>query len=455
MTVRSAFLNPTFKTCLIVSCLLLSGCSGWGSDEDKKPLEGTRISLFELESKSGEGTAASKDGSTNAADTGLSLPDIWSNQFWPQAGGYANHAMGHVALTTGQPKRQWSSSIGDGATSDLPLTAQPVIAEGKIFTLDTDATVRAFDRTSGKRLWSVDVKPEGEDDPVIGGGLAFSGGRLFVTAGFNELVTLNPSDGKLLWRKKINDAARGAPTAMPAQVFVITVANETIALKADDGTVQWNHQGLGETTGLLGASSPAANRDTVIPAYSSGEVYALRADNGAELWSDTISPLARMGKGSSFTDIRALPVVDKGLVIGISYGGRMAALEERTGNRIWEAQIAGSQTPWIVGNRVFVVTLDAEVQSYDITNGNRLWSQSLPRYKNPEDMKGPLVWYGPVLASNRLWVFASNGDVRILDPKDGTIQSQWSLGDDVAAAPVVAGETLYVLSTDGTLSAWK
>lgn len=439
-------------TCVAAS-LFLTACGMFEGDEDAPPLEGQRISLFDLEQSASGGSATSP--AISGPDSEMQLPAQWRNEFWPQAGGYANHAMAHVALNTEGLKKVWSSSIGSGSSRDLPLSAQPVIADGRIFAMDTDADVRAMDAATGKAIWTTGAKPEKEDDPVIGGGLAYSGGRLFVTAGFNEVLALNPADGSELWRTKIEGTVRSAPSAMPDRVFVVTVDNKTVALDAASGKEVWTHQGLSETTGLLGAASPAANRNIVLPAYSSGEVYALQVETGTTLWSDTIAPMARAGSGVVFSDIRGLPVIDRGLVVAISYGGRIAAIDERTGERRWEAAIAGAQAPFVSGNRVFLVSADSVVYSLDLGSGKTLWKTELPRYSDPENLEGALVWYGPVLGGNRLILFSSNGLARDIDPKTGSIIREWETGQNVVAPPSVASETLYLLSASGTLSAWK
>jgi outer membrane protein assembly factor BamB len=440
------FLHPFFAA--LFCTLLLSGCGTFsGKDEDAAPLEGERISLFDLDQ--------SKESIVEPASSEAQIPKIWRNEFWPQAGGYANHAMSHVALSADPLRKKWSSDIGAGSSKNLPLYSQPIIADGRVFTVDTDSEIRAFDAARGKSLWSFDAKPEGEDDPVIGGGVAFSGGRLFASTGFNEVVALNPSNGTLLWRKKVEGAVRSAPTAMPDRVYVVTVDNKTIALDAAKGDEIWSHQGLSETAGLLGTASPAANRDIVLPAYSSGEVYALQAETGTTLWSDSVAPMARAGTGISFADIRGLPVIDRGLVVAISYAGRIAAIDEHTGERRWNAAIAGTQTPFVSGNRVYVVSASGIVYALDLTNGKTVWKTQLPRYNDPESLKGQITWFGPVLAGGRLLLFSSNGMARDLDPQTGKITREWETDEDVISPPSIANETLYLLSADGTLSAWK
>ena len=39
----------------------------------------------------------------------------------------------------------WRTSIGEGSPGEGQLLARPVIADGRVFTMDGEATIRAFD----------------------------------------------------------------------------------------------------------------------------------------------------------------------------------------------------------------------------------------------------------------------------------------------------------------------
>lgn len=395
----------------------------------------------------------------NVADAaviaGFIKPPVWENEFWPQAGGYANHAMQNLAFTSGAPKKIWSTGIGAGSSKQLPLTALPVVVDEKVFTLDAKSTVRAFDVATGKELWSRSIIKESEKEPVIGGGLAFSGGQLYATNGFNEVMAIDPFDGSVAWRTGLNGPARGAPSAVPGKVFVTTLDNRLIALNAEDGKILWDHQGLTASAGLLGSASPAANREIVVPAYSSGEVYALRMENGSAVWADNLTPARRADAEGGLTDIRALPVLDKGLVIAISYADKMVAIDERTGERVWEQPIGGAQTPWVAGNRIFVIDKGMKLYALDRANGAVVWKAELPAYRKPKDRKGAIDWFGPVFAGDRLMVFSSEGEVRNFDPATGEKDGDWKVGSDLVGPPSIAGGRMYLLSTNGNLSVWQ
>ena len=434
----------------ILTCMTLASCSSIGGmfDDEKPALEGERISVLELQ-KSLEPDSAGNKGEA------LIAPPAWQNEFWPQAGGYPNHSMQHLALGESPLAELWNSDIGDGATDEIPLTAQPIIVDGRIFTLDTDSNLTAFDITSGKQLWRTDVRDEQEDEPVIGGGIGFSNAVLYVTAGYDEIFAIAPSSGEIIWRKDMPAAIRAAPTIMDERVFVLTMDNRLLALDARDGSLLWEHIGLSESAGLIGAASPAANRDIVVPAFSSGELTALRVENGSLAWSDNLSNVRRMGGLESLSDIKALPVIDKGLVIAISFSGRLVAIDERTGTRVWQREIGGSQTPWIAGNHVFVISSNNELVALSRDTGSIHWVSELPKFEDPEDKDGKIIWYGPVMAGNRLILAGSHGRIIEVEPETGNALKELDLDTNISIAPIVAGGTLYILSDNGRLTAWQ
>lgn len=448
MTMRQTILQS--KTSLFLTAcaaLALQGCGG--SSTDKAPLAGERISILELQRNLEPDSAALEA-------QGFIAPQAWTNEFWPQNGGYPNHAMQQMALNEGPLKQIWSSKIGKGAQATLPLVAQPVLVDGRIFTIDTASNLRAFDSKTGKELWEREIAPESEeDDPVISGGMAYSQGRLYVTNGFNELLVIDPPSGKIIWRKSLPSPSRAAPTIMDQRLFVVTIDNRLMAFSVEDGTLLWEFAGLAETAGLVGAASPAANREIVIPAFSSGELFALRVENGSVAWADNLSSTRRIGNLAALSDIRGLPVMDKGMVFAISYGGRLVAIDERTGTRVWQREIGGSETPWVAGNHLFVISSQGELVGMGRDDGVIRWVTALPRFENAEKRKNPIIWTGPVLAGGRLIAAGSNGHVIEANPDTGAVIRQWKAHGPITISPIVAGNTLYLLSDKGVLAAYQ
>ncbi len=440
---KTSLLSALLCSTLLTAC----GIGDWlGDKKERPPLPGERISVlnFEKDLRPDESAPATPFNAGEMAQSG-----------WPQAGGDPSHMMPNLAFTTKQAQKIWSAHIGEGAKKNLPLTAQPVIAGKSIFTLDTEAQLASFDIDTGKRRWSVDVSDPEENDPVISGGIATDSGFVYVTAGYDEIVCVDGQNGQVKWRSKLSSPSRAAPTISGGRVFVTTLSNSILAFEASTGTVLWEFAGLGQSTGLMGAASPAAKDDIVIPAFSSGEIYALRAGNGSVAWSDNLSGGLKLGGISALSDVRGLPVIDQNVVYAISFGGKMVAVDMLTGARVWQKDISGSKTPWVASNRVFVISSEGQIISLDKSNGAVLWVSQLARFENREKRTGPITWSGPLLAGGRLMAFSSDGRIAEINPDNGTLVREWRNGESMSLSPIIAGGTLYVLSNDGDLIAYR
>jgi outer membrane protein assembly factor BamB len=439
----------TFKhyAALLLMTAGLAGCGGnWFGEPEKPPLEGERISVLDYE--------RDLRPDENAKISAFEMPAAQQNVSWPQAGGQPHHAMGNLALA-GNLERAWSADIGDGSRSKLPLTAQPIVLGKSIFTLDTSANLSSFATDDGKRRWSINVRDNDEKDSVISGGIAAEGDTIYVAAGYDEVVAVDAVKGEIKWRAPLNSPSRAAPSVSNGRVFVTTLNNTLYAFDTTNGEVLWEFAGMGRSTGLVGAASPALSGEFVVPAFSSGEIYALRANNGSIAWSDNLSNTLRLGGLTALSDIRGLPVIENNTAYAVSFGGKMAAIDMTTGARVWQRDIASAKTPWVVGNRVFLISTNGQIVSLDKKTGSVVWVSQLARFKDTADKTGAIFWTGPILAGDRLFAFSSDGRVAEVHPEQGTLIREWSSRSDVRISPVIAGGTLYILGEDGTLSAYR
>ncbi|HZS84091.1 MAG TPA: PQQ-binding-like beta-propeller repeat protein [Stellaceae bacterium] len=434
---------------LFLAMLALAGCDTLddliGAAPHKTPLPGERISVLSLDKR--------LEPDPELAQLVIRLPRPIANSEWPDPGGYPNHAMQHLALGD-DVKVEWTASIGDGSSRYGRILAPPVVGGDRIFTLDSGSTVSAFERKTGRRVWDVDVAPE-DAGKASGGGVAYADGRVFVGTGYAQVVALDAATGKEVWRQNVMAPLRSAPTVADGRVFAVTVDNQLDVLSAADGHQLWTQSGTPETAGLLGGASPAVEGDVVVVAYSSGELFALRVENGRQLWSDNLALTRRTDAISALADIRGRPVIDRGSVYAISHSGRMVAIDLRTGERTWEQDIGGTETPWVAGDFIYLVTNDSELICLTRRDGRVRWVAELPRYENPEKKKGPMTWSGPVLAGDRLVIVASDGEALSYSPYTGEALGRVELPDGAYVTPILADKTLYFLTDDADLVAMR
>jgi outer membrane protein assembly factor BamB len=427
---------------------LLSGCGVFnGSRRPTTPTVGERISVLARE--------GSVEVDPALAAIPVSVPAPVVNSEWAQPGGNASKSMGHVALGD-TLARAWTVSIGQGSGTSARLTAEPVVAEGRVYTIDTRANVRALSAENGGTIWSTQVR--GENSPseaLYGGGVSYEAGRIYATNGAGDVAALDAATGAVIWRVKPGGPLRGAPTVANDNVYVISQDNQLYALNAANGEQRWAGSGSFEQAGVFGSSAPAFAQSTLVAGFSSGELTAYRYENGQVVWQDALARTGVSTQVGTISDIDADPVIDQGRVFAIGQGGRMVAVELITGQRAWEINIAGLSTPWVAGDWVFVVTDQAQLIAISRAAGRIRWISQLTRYRDAEDRRGAIFWRGPVLAGNRLILTSSIGTVAYVNPVDGAVLSTQEMRTPISLPPIVANNTLYILDDTGRLTAWR
>lgn len=467
----------------VVAAALLSGCStlsainpfdgGDGPDQGDVAGSERRISILELNDTLRVGGSVTPDQ--------IVLPPAYVNTDWPQVGGNVAHVVQHTGAS-GPLQKIWSKDVGDGSDRKGFIAAPPIVADGIIYVFDADSTVRAFNEGSGSRIWDFKVEisesertrtkgtsiidrirdPQsfldgsGRDKDGVGGGLAYDNGVLYVSSGLGVLTALDAKTGAEIWRKGIRVPLHSAPTVADGRVYAITDDNEIMAFDANDnGAILWTYQGIVETARMLTVPAPAVQNEVVIAPFSSGEVVALRAQNGGVLWQDALASSTRLTPLAALNDIAFGPVIADGYVIATAQSGVMTAFDFRTGQRVWSQPAGSIGMPWVAGDFVFTVTTDSKVAALSKIDGSVIWLQQLETFKNPQKRKGRIVWSGPVLAGERLVVASSRGRMMILNPYDGSIIEERKIGDAVMVPPIIANETVYLLNDKAKLIALR
>lgn len=381
-----------------------------------------------------------------------------ANADWTHRAGSATRSMPHLALGSA-PQRVWAASIGTGSSRRARLSVAPVVAGGTLFAMDARNRLTALSAASGGALWSFDVTPAGESaDAASGGGLAVGDGKLFVTTGFGELIALNPATGAVLWRQRFDGPVSGAPAVMGGTVYVAGRDATGWAVNAADGKLKWVNSGVRQSAGLLGGIAPAVTDRLVLMPTSAGQVLALDRAKGDPVWQGAVAG-QRAGRAAAFiADLTGDPVVSGGRVYVGSAAGRTAAFRADTGESLWEAREGAMGPVWPVGNAVYLVSDDGRLVRLDAATGETIWATPLGHFTRdtPRRQLSATAHYGPVLAGGRLVVASSDGLVRFIAPDSGAIVGMLDLpGGGAAAAPAVAGGTLFVVTTNGQVQAFR
>ena len=372
----------------------------------------------------------------------------------PQPGVTPTHVLGHPALPD-SVTRAWDVEIGEGSGYRQKILAQPVVSGGRVFVMDSDGAISAYDVRSGGRLWRVGTKAKGNRSTNVGGGVAVDGSVLYATTGRGEAMALDPASGKITWRVLLGTAARSAPTVADGRLYVTTLDNQMIALALDDGHKIWGYQAADPATSVLGLPAPAFSDGLLLGGFGGGDLIALRAVSGAVVWTDSLGSARGRNSLLDLSSVHAMPVIAGTTAIAVSLGGLMLGLDLRSGRRLWERDVAASETPCVAGGWVFVLTTDQTLAALAVADGRVAWTTQLPVWARPDKKRDPIEWLGPVLAGDRLLVVGSNETAMSVSPYTGEILGQIKLSGKASVAPVVAGGTVFVVTDDGRMIALR
>lgn len=424
----------------LAAVLALAAC------ESELVLEGERLDV--------RGEPIAVETPNRAAPISLSQPVNIAE--WTHRNGALGQPVAHPALRENLA-RVWSAPIGQGTGTRHRITAMPVAAGGRIYTLDSRAMVTATS-TSGETLWQRDLRPDwARRDSASGGGLAVAGGRLYVASAFGQLVALDAATGADVWTQRFDAPVTGAPTVVGNRLYVMSTDSTAWAMDTENGRLLWESRGAPAPSSIVGGASPAVAQGMLVLPYPSGDLAGLMQQDGIELWRKRVAG-SRPGRAyAGIRDITADPVVVGDTVFVGNHSGRVMALALRGGETRWTAREAAMGPVWVAGGSVFLISDEGRLVRLDASSGETIWAVRLPHFvaRRDRDRTEIVAHHGPILAGGRVIVASGDGALRSHDPVSGELVSSVEIPRGAATAPIVVDGTLYVVSNDGMLHAFR
>lgn len=455
---KTAFLTVRTRVALGLGAILaLAAC------DREEILEGERFGTrIPLEATANLGDPdADPDAVALAAVTAdeprdISLPAPERVDAWTQRSFNTSNRLPHLALSAA-PVPVWTADIGSGNSRRERITADPVAADGRVFTLDSDTVLQATSLGNGAPLWATSLVPTFDrGGGISGGNLAVAGDTLYATTAYGELIALDPTTGGIRWRQRLG-VNLGAPTISGDRIYVVADDGEAWSVNTDDGTLRWSIP-VGEAAAVLsGGASPAISSRHVILPFPSGEVQAVLPQTGARIWGTFVAG-GRLGVPySTINDITADPIVVGNRIYIGNQSGRVVSLDAQTGATNWAAR-EGAYSPMVVaGDSVFFVSDRNELIRLDAGTGERVWGTELPLYEARRERRRKAVFthYGPILAGGQLIVPSGDGEIRLFSPETGVQTGSLEIRGGATANPIVVNDTLLIVSEDGRLHAYR
>lgn len=326
----------------------------------------------------------------------------------------------------------WTNRIGEVS---FPLVVN--VTGNQLAVAASDGTVAMLDAATGRDLWRAGV------GAPIAAGVGSDGKVAAVVTRANEVVAL--SDGKVLWREKLPAQAYTAPLVAGERVFVLAADRSVTAFDGQTGRRLWNQSRPGEPLVLRQAGVLLAVGDTLV-AGQGGRMAGLNPSNGSIRWE---APIATP-RGTNDVE-RLVDLVGRASRVGNSvcaraFSAAVGCVDAGRGTVAWAKPANGAEG--VSGDDRFVIGTesDGRVIAWRRDNGDRAWVHDKLLYRG---LSTPLVVGSSVAVGD------NTGLLHVLSRDDGSLRTRVSTdGSAVAAAPVVAGTTLVVVTRTGGVHAF-
>lgn len=334
----------------------------------------------------------------------------------------------------------WNRNVGASAGRRY-LRLVPAVDGARVFAAERNGDVSGYELASGEQLWETDTELSIAGGPGVGEGLVLVGSI------DGMVVALNADTGEQSWRRQLSSEVLSAPVAAQGVVVVRTQDGKLSGLAATDGTPLWVYDRAVPALSLRGTSAPVLAGDAVVAGFDSGLLVALALKDGQLLWESRIAVASGRSELERLVDIDADPVVAGDVIYVVTFQGRVAAVDRRSGNVLWRRDMSSHAGMGVDVRQLFITDDESFVWAVDRDNSASVWRQDklARRALTPPTPFGAYVVVGDF-----------EGYVHFLDREDGRQAGRVKVdGDGIAVAPVAVDELLLVYGRGGTLTALK
>ncbi|NQW93108.1 MAG: outer membrane protein assembly factor BamB [Polaromonas sp.] len=324
-------------------------------------------------------------------------------------------------------KQVWSNRVG---AVNFPLELQ--VAGNTVYVSGGDGSIVAIDARTGADLWRANA------GTPVATGVGSDGKTSAVVTQANEVVAF--LEGREVWRQKLSAQAYTAPFVAGGRVFVLSADRSVSAFDGQTGRKLWSQQRPNEPLVLKQSGVILAVGDTLVVGFS-GRLAGLNPSSGVIRWEAPIASPRGVNDIERLVDLVGRVSRDGDVVCARAFQASVGCVNTARGSLVWTKPANGAQGVHGDDQRVFGTESDGVVQAWRRTDGERAWTSDALRYRN---LTAPLV----VGRSVAIGDFA--GIVHLLSREDGSLLNRLTTdGSPIAAAPVLAGNTLIAVTRNG------
>lgn len=334
----------------------------------------------------------------------------------------------------------WSTDVGKGL-DNAGRQIRPVYSSGTLFAADYKGLIVAIDAQNGRKQWEI------KTELPFSGGPGVSGSLLLMGTENGEVFTFDASTGTQLWSATVTSEVLSAPTVADGIVVVRCIDGRIFGLDVDTGQRLWVYDHSVPLLTLRGNAPLLVRAGVVFIGYDGGQVVALKLEDGTLMWEQTLVTTEGRTELERLSDIDGQLVFIASDLLVSSYKDRLASLAADSGRLLWFKDISSSTGVSV--DRVNLTLSDKEgnVWLLDRRNGAESWKND---QLSNRGLTRP-VFYGSFIA-----VGDQEGYLHWINMNSGLFAAREKLGGDgFAGPPLVVGNTLYVMTNKGGLTAFR
>ncbi len=330
-----------------------------------------------------------------------------------------------VALVSA--RQSWSTRIG---SVNFPL--EVAVSGQSVAVASSDGTVALLDAQSGRDIWRTVL-----NTPIAAG--AGSDGKIVaVVTKANELVALQ--EGREMWRRKLGAQVFTAPFVAGARVFVLAADRSVNAFDGQTGRALWSQQRPSEPLVLRQDGVMLAVGDTLVVGLA-GHLAGLNPSNGSIRWEAPIASPRGINDVERLVDLVGRVSREGNIVCTRAFQASIGCVNAARGSLLWTKPANGAQGIDGDDRLLFGTEADGKVIAWRRVDGERAWSTDRLRFRG---LTAPLV------VGRSVAIGDFSGFIHLLSREDGSLLNRLPTdGSAIAAAPVLAGNTLIAVTRNG------
>ncbi len=353
--------------------------------------------------------------------------------------GFYRGDLGHTGVSAETLAAPFSLLWRHTTQAAVKNPASAVTANGVVYFV-SGGGVYAVNAGDGTTVWQYPA--DSKSGAIFSATPAYSSGFLYVTSDGSQVTKLDAATGKAAWQVKLSGTLRSSPVVSDGTVFFGSSNSHCYALSAATGETLWD-----VTTNGAVLTSPVVTGGLVTFVSSDNTVYSLSARTGHKSWSVPYD-----------ADPSLVPLVYDGRLLLVTAGDTVHLLDPGTGRQRSTVKLPTNVLipPTVTEDATYLITQSNALYALG-PGGRQLWKTTLDAAPTAP----------PLLAGSLLLVTTQPGVISAYTAGSGSLAWRYVMqatatdsqpkaaAANVFAAPIAAAGTLYIVSDDGTLSAFR